>query len=59
MGSLPPEQAQMLEKVMATRKRAMQLLHEAAKTGHTDAMTNLGNMHEAMGDLEEARTWYR
>lgn len=57
--SLPSEQAQMFEQVMARRKKAMQLLQEAAKAGHTDAMTNLGNMQEAMGYLEEARIWYR
>lgn len=56
---LPPEQAQLFEQVMARRKRSMQLLQEAAKTGHTDAMTNLGNMQEAMGYFDDARNWYR
>lgn len=57
--SLSPEQAQVFENVMEKRKRAMKLLQEAAKTGHTDAMTNLGNMQEAMGYFEDARNWYR
>lgn len=59
MESIPPEQANILDQVVGRRKRAMQLLQEAAKMGHTEAMTNLGNMNEAMGYLEEARTWYR
>lgn len=58
-GSLPPELAQLFEQVMGKRKRSMQLLQDAAKTGHTEAMTNLGNMQEAMGFLEDARRWYR
>ena len=57
--SLSPEQAQVFENVMEKRKTAMKLLQEAAKTGHTDAMTNLGNMQEAMGYFEDARNWYR
>lgn len=57
--SMSPEQAQLFENVMEKRKRAMTLLQEAAKTGHTDAMTNLGNMQEAMGYFEDARNWYR
>lgn len=57
--SLPPELAQLFEQVMEKRKRSMQLLQDAAKTGHTEAMTNLGNMQEAMGYFEDARSWYR
>ncbi|CAM9389724.1 unnamed protein product, partial [Pylaiella littoralis] len=57
-GSLPPELAQLFEQVMEKRKRSMQLLQDAAKTGHTEAMTNLGNMQEAMGYFEDARSWY-
>lgn len=56
---LPPEQARLFEQVMARRKRSMQLLQAAAKTGNTDAMTNLGNMQEAMGYFDDARNWYR
>ncbi|CAM9328628.1 unnamed protein product [Ectocarpus sp. 12 AP-2014] len=56
--SLPPELAQLFEQVMEKRKRSMQLLQDAAKTGHTEAMTNLGNMQEAMGYFEDARSWY-
>lgn len=35
-GSLPPELAQLFEQVMEKRKRSMQLLQDAAKTGHTE-----------------------
>ena len=34
--SLPPELAQLFEQVMEKRKRSMQLLQDAAKTGHTE-----------------------
>lgn len=57
--SLPPEQGRLFEQIMEMRKRAMRLFQKAAKTGHTDAMTNLGNMQEAMGYFEDARNWYR
>lgn len=53
------EQEKLFEQVMEKRKRAMCLLQEAAQTGHTDAMTNLGNMQEAMGYFDDARNWYR
>lgn len=56
---LPPEKARIFEQIMERRKRSMRLLQDAAKTGHTDAMTNLGNMQEAMGYYEDARNWYR
>lgn len=35
-GSLPPELARLFEQVMEKRKRSMQLLQDAAKTGHTE-----------------------
>lgn len=57
--SLLPEQVRLFEKIMGKRKRSMRLLQEAAKTGHTDAMTNLGNMQEAMGYFDDARNSYR
>lgn len=34
--SLPPELAQLFDQVMEKRKRSMQLLQDAAKTGHTE-----------------------
>lgn len=34
--SLPPELARLFEQVMEKRKRSMQLLQDAAKTGHTE-----------------------
>lgn len=43
----------------AVRRRAMRLLLLAAKEGYTEAMTNLGNMQEALGNFREARAWYR
>lgn len=57
--SWTPEQERLFEQVMEKRKRAMRLLQEAAQTGHTDAMTNLGNMQEAMGYFDDARNCYR
>lgn len=57
--SWTPEQEKLFEKVMEKRKQAMCLLQEAAQTGHMDAMTNLGNMQEAMGYFDDARDCYR
>ncbi|CAM9877297.1 unnamed protein product [Discosporangium mesarthrocarpum] len=56
---LGPELLQGFERVMERRRRALRLLQEASKTGHTEAMTNLGNMQEAMGYLDDALDWYR
>ncbi|CAM9734630.1 unnamed protein product, partial [Phaeothamnion confervicola] len=44
--------------VAEKRRRAMRLFAAAARKGHTDAMTNLGNVQEALGCYESAESWY-
>ncbi|CAM9600810.1 unnamed protein product, partial [Choristocarpus tenellus] len=56
---LGPDLLLVFEQVMEKRRKAMRLLQGASRTGHTEAMTNLGNMQEAMGYLGDACNWYR